>query len=710
MNNPKFPNAFSLNRFPRTVSLQRTHFIFLVTFFVFFILSNSVLAFSSQLTDQSTDTTNLQLQSIAKISPRSSTPKDFTDESKVGSAPKDKDEAKEDASASDDKKEDSQNSQKSSGKTSAAETPENAEMPIPAYPEGTLAVFRIKSFRSIDQAVQSLKTWVHQHPTVESLFDDEWPAIEKFDLRISAARALDLSPKDFDNFFEGEILLYISGDFESASKTKMLPASIVLKTHSAASAKSFLELLKSQDEITEVSVEHGGIQHLRVTPKNTPDTKLDSSSQSSQKSDEKDEADESPSSSASKSKKIRKPFDLFVVIKDERVIIANTLDYTVATQNALTAPPANNTEFWSKVSDADLAGYLDLRPFWAKLKEQIQQKAKDNPNSRVDPKLIDELGLDEIAGVGLRLNFTPFNLQSELDYALNPTGIAKIITCTPTGLEPSSLIPKDATEFTLGRMDLNCTWTEIRRLMKIAVPSSVAMYDGWAKELETSSGVNIDRQIFGALGERYIVYSRTDKGDIPSTAVLVALNDSVAFQGGVDALLNFISQGKDLFTKDKVGSTTVWRLKSEFQGNSSPAIAYAITPSWLIVSIGNPTQMQDLVESVQSQSKNTNSFESMHEAFNWPTVKEVLSNPSIVGFAERPLKDVMNDFFVAYLEVKKRESARKTLSENPEDDESLTPEDFVAPVFDDVNESVLFQTESRPGAMVTTIKIVQPNE
>jgi len=135
----------------------------------------------------------------------------------------------------------------------------------PSVPPDTLAVVRLKGVEALDKALDALKDWVRVHPSVQSLFDEEWEAVDKFDLRRAAADYLDLSAEDFNKFFNGAITLYISGDFAAAKKTKSLPVALEITTRSSDSAKDFAELLKSEDDVQETEEVAEGVERIRIT-------------------------------------------------------------------------------------------------------------------------------------------------------------------------------------------------------------------------------------------------------------------------------------------------------------------------------------------------------------------------------------------------------------------------------------------------------------
>lgn len=558
--------------------------------------------------------------------------------------------------------------------TSAEETPVLA---APSYPADTLAVVRLKSFEALGKAFDTLKEWVGDHPSVEALFDDEWQGIEKLDLRKAAAQVLDLTQDEFDSYFEGTITLAIGSDMAWAQESKMLPVAVELTASSADRAKEFVEMLKDEDEVVETAVEAEGVERVRIEV--TTDEEAISAD------------DDAVQAADAQTKEV----DVFVATEGQKVVFGNSLAYVTAALRNLRNPVPVANQFWARVGDSDAALWIEAPAVWNMVRAQMEAK-KAAGGRGMDPKIIEELGLNEMEGLGMWMSFMPLKVQIELSYSPSATGLMRIFTCTPTGVEASALVPADAQEFSLGRADVMCLWTQLRRMAKIAVPATDVIYQGWAKQLEESQGVNIEKQLFGSFGNKYVLFTRGQPGKSEGSAIYMAVNDAVALQGGLDAFFGFFAQGKDFFDKEKIGGVPVWRLKSEFQSSSAPPIAYAITPQWLIVSMGDPTQMQELIEDATHATVSNPIFAN-------DEVIEVLANPSVTTFSHRPLRGALANLAATLQEIEARQQAKEEGTQKP------SPKREV-PSFDDVKESVIIWNESRPGSVTATIKVISNNE
>ncbi len=553
-------------------------------------------------------------------------------------------------------------------KAQADETP-LAEL---RYPEETFIVARMKNFDAIELALNSLRSWVEKHPSVESLFDGEWRRIKDFDLRKEMARYLDLSERDFDDFLGGSLTLCIGGDFEWAKTSKMLPAAMIITSRSPEKAQEFLETLKNDEEVEKCEEVSSGVWKLTVTP---PEPETDEAP----KTFGKDSASENEG-----------PIDVFVTSSGARVIVGNNLDYSIAARDSGRCDvPA---DFLSQAETADVAFWLNPQYLISLAREKLTAAANTGKPARLDPAVLEQLGLSELEGLGLTARLVPFRAELSLFYAENPTGIAKILACTPTGLQASALIPEDAAEFSMGRSDLSCTWTELRRLLKIVAPATDAIYQGWQKQVQENYGVSFESQVFGSLGTSYAMFKRQSaSGAAPSSALYLALEDPIAFQGGIDALIKFFTEDKSLFDKEKIANVTVYRLKSEFQSPNAPALAYAIAPHYLIVSLGDPAQMQELIE-------NTQRHEVVHSAFASPEAQAALAHPYLSGLVHRPLRGLLEDLAAGFIEVRQHQQAAAGAP-------TVEPD---VPSFDDVEETLLAATESMQGRLSVTLSIIEP--
>lgn len=551
----------------------------------------------------------------------------------------------------------------------------------PVVPPDTLLVARLKSIDTLGQALDALKAWISEHPSVESLFDDEWQAIEKFDLRTAAAQYMDMTQEEFDNFFEGALTLRIGASDAWAMQEKSLASAIELTASTPERAQEFVQLLKDEDSVIETAAAAEGVERIR----------LDMTQQDAQVQD----------STALEERQM----DLYVGLAGKKVILGNSLEYTLACVKALGEGDAQSNAFWARVAQSDASAWVDTKALARMLRAQLEAK-KANQERAMDPKVFDELKLDEVEGLGVWMSFVPLQVQLELSYAPNTTGVARLLTCAPTGLEASPLVPADATEFSLGRVDVAALWGELRRIAKIVMPATDVIYQGWQKQLEEAQGVNIDRQLFGAFGNRYVLFSRGSRQNLEGSALYVAVNDPVALQSGLEALFGFFAQGKELFDKEKIANVPVWRLKSEFQQASAPPIAYAITPQWLIVSVGDPTQMQELIE-------NASHTQVEHTGFESEQIKNVLGQPAATTLSYRPLKVALENFAAALVQVQERqqaEDAEQGDDQQQDDAQARAPAAREVPSFDDVKESLILWNESRPGDLLMNIKIISNDE
>ena len=549
----------------------------------------------------------------------------------------------------------------------------------PAAVPGTLLSARLKSFDSIVNAYDSVKTWAGANSSVQDLLDETWPHWRELDLKSLTADSLSLSAQEFDDYFSGAITLYIGDDFKWAKESKMLPVSVVMNARTATGAQEFIAKMKEDDAVIETASEAEGVERVRI------DTQVDEPS------------DEVPADVNATGPQF---IDLFIVTHDASVIVGNSLDYTLAAlraqRDAVTPPNA----FWEREAASDIALWMDPRGFFAMVKDQLEAKAQEpneNGKSKIASQVFSSLGLNELEGLGLAVDFNALTVRCQLSYAGAPTGIARVFTCAPTGLEASPLIPADADQFALGRVDLSCLWTEVRRIAKLVMPASEVIYQGWQQQLQQSYGVDIDRQLLGALGTRYVYVKH--EAEEEGNALYIALNDSVALQGALEGLANFVAQGKELFEREKIADVPVWRLKSEFQSANAPSIAYAITPQWLIVSIGDPTQMEDLIENARHTSAD-------HPFFARASTQELLSHPELTSLGCRPLKVLLSSAVAAWSEVERRQAARS--GDNAAPPPPAEQDDL--PTFDDVTENVAMWSENRPGSVLSTFKIIPANE
>jgi len=548
-------------------------------------------------------------------------------------------------------------------------------------PQGTFMVARLKGFDVLSTAVERSKSWLHDHPSIESLLDeDTWKKIEKFDLQRAAAEGLDLGEDKFKDYFSGSISICFSNDFKDTQKTKTLPAVVMMTSKTEEKAGEFIQMVRENTDVVNVSRETEGVDHFRVKA-----------------SDKTDKVSPLKKDAISQPKQSKTPelVDVYVTLYQNKILMGNTLDYTLLARKALENQTSRQPVFFEQAANADLALWVDPRPIFALAQSQLEAKAKaaeeKGESSKIDPKIIDKLGLDEIQGAGVAVDFSQSSLRIEVDTVPEPSGVAKLFTCSPQGIVASPLIPADAEEFTISRFDAVCLWEQLKKLAKIIVPATDTMYQGWKKQIQETYGVDFDKQLFGSLGDRAILYTTASGEKSDSLALYVAVNDPISLTGALDAISGFFTQGKALFEKSQIAGTPVWRLKNEFQSANTQSVAYAITHDWLIVSVGDPTQMQDLIEGADNHQIDNKTFKN-------DIVNEIMKDPTLVSFSHRPLKEILTDIAMII-----KETHRKTVSPKSEEPDEDIPE------FDDVKESMLIYTRYSSGVVETNLRII-PNE
>lgn len=541
-----------------------------------------------------------------------------------------------------------------------------------AYPEGTFMVARLSSLASLWQANDKLTQWLSGHPSVQSFWADQFPGLGTIDLKQMFSQSMDMTPEEMDLYFHGPLMVYVSNDFSQIETSQSLPVAFVFQINPATAATDVMEKMKTEEGVTEVIAEVEGIQHLRIESTPVADESADPLPEPAQP----------------------QYLDLYVGYEGDKFVAGSSLDYTLATLRSIRTPAPSSNVFWAKAGNADLAIWLDPRVFFAKVKEIMEKKAKESPGS-ANPEILNQLGFNELEGLGITCSFAPLKIEMELAYTSNPQGIARLFSCTPTGLEASSLIPSDVDEFSLGRTDMACAWAELRRLAKVVMPASEPMYQGWRDQLKEKYGVDFDKQFFGALDTRYVTYVPSDAGDYASSATCfyLALNDSASLQASIQALTSFFSAGKELFDREDIANVPVWRVKSSLQPSGTPPVAYAITPKWFILSIGAPTQIQDLIERAE-QSQIDNSI------LQRPGIRQMLSEPSLTSFGYRPLGKVMQSLAQVAQEVQRRQATT----------EGAPAEQTEIPSFEDITEGLVGTTTSRDGSLTWNLQVVPANE
>jgi hypothetical protein len=445
------------------------------------------------------------------------------------------------------------------------------------YPEGeTLMVARVRSLKRLADGFNHFKAWFEAQSSLVDFWAPASKPVLDFDPEAFLAKFFETSSGNLDAFFPGSVTLIVDEDANSILAGKIPGLTAVVELSSEELAQKLFDLVKGSECVEKASLEEDEVSCTRLLLKS-----------------------EGASSAGAKEKYF------FAMVEGRRFWLATSTDSLAMCLKAQKS--GFMPDFFRKANSSDLCVWIDPKPVEALAKNYLEKRQAETGDSENHTKpflpadILDKLGLDGALGIGASADLDTLEFRLEVATAPDAGGIFKVFKCAPSGLEPSPLVPDTADEFAIGRFDIECLWQTVKELLTSIFPATSTIYNGWEKQILDSYGVAVDHQLFGAMGTHYISYGIADEQGGHTRVMLMELKDCVAFKQALEAVIEFFSQGKTYFDKQTVSGTTIYRLKGEFQANSASSIAYAISPKWLIICAGGPSEIANVVESLSTE-------------------------------------------------------------------------------------------------------------
>ncbi|MGQ0614131.1 MAG: hypothetical protein ACT4PV_10385 [Planctomycetaceae bacterium] len=194
----------------------------------------------------------------------------------------------------------------------------------------------------------------------------------------------------------------------------------------------------------------------------------------------------------------------------------------------------------------DLVAYCDVKAFLDLL---MPEMAAETPVAIMQGILASGLGNLEAAGMQLALGKSSLELQMYLHTPAGKAGLLKLFDAPNAPLDPPGFVPADVVSFTALAIDIPALWQEARRMADRMQPGMSAMLDASLAAESQQLGVDLQKDVMGAIGKRLHFYQVTAEagapGVIPIPAMVFALDvaERERFEKALDALCEKIPPG-----------------------------------------------------------------------------------------------------------------------------------------------------------------------
>ncbi len=275
----------------------------------------------------------------------------------------------------------------------------------------------------------------------------------------------------------------------------------------------------------------------------------------------------------------------------------------------------------SQITDSDLLVYLNMEHvvalMLAEAEEEYAQSEEEGP-SDPDPRTVfDALGFDvlEAAFLTAEMNSSGVRVDLGITYGLEK-GLAKVLAYRPDPPQPA-FIPADAEGFAVVRFDFQGAWAALEETMNAIDPSLLALGATRLAALTQASGVELDLRsgLLETLGDEVVSVQRP-AGDAPNDGPPFFGQDQVfgiAITGrqGLELTLETIKglagQGSELFEAREYVGNTIYTLKNRSAegagGAGNIGFSYALTDSYLFLSLGDPAILEDILVRLSRPTK-----------------------------------------------------------------------------------------------------------
>lgn len=307
-------------------------------------------------------------------------------------------------------------------------------------------------------------------------------------------------------------------------------------------------------------------------------------------------------------------------IVDGLVVVASNSDevrdMVDAVLDAGAVEPLIRSSGWAPVARrseaSDVVVYVDLTQLVPLFKQSMADDAAADPNMPFTPEaLSNALDLD-----GFRSTFATITLdgsRTDVQFGVvgnTDRGLLKLAAYGPGAAPRPPLVPADATSFSSARLDFQKGWSAVEEMMNTLNPALLAMAAGQLNGFLQAKGVELDlrRDLLENLGDELFVVE-TDRDAVgveqatsmpgQGSVIGIEISQRQGIELTIESLKGLVGQGSDLFSSREYLGTTIYSLKPEVTGGgaagSSAGMAYAVTDGWLLVSLGAPQTLEEVL-------------------------------------------------------------------------------------------------------------------
>ena len=260
---------------------------------------------------------------------------------------------------------------------------------------------------------------------------------------------------------------------------------------------------------------------------------------------------------------------------------------------------------FEEIERADLNILLNasgLKDFFDFVKTNEKTQFPENPMKLTTKALLDGISFDSLETIALSMDVTEDGGSFETAmYLRDREGIWKLLNLYKEHAALPSFVPGNVFTASYSGFDLGQLWPTIENIFLNISPLMKGMMDFQIQVLEKTHNINIRKDLLGNLGDQFCTFSKPLKFDSDKSfeeamagreIYAVSLRNSEQFDRNLQQVLQSMLKDK-LKTRSHKGTDIHY---VEYIEESY--ISYAVTTQWLIVCIGNPSDINQVINQI----------------------------------------------------------------------------------------------------------------
>jgi len=272
-------------------------------------------------------------------------------------------------------------------------------------------------------------------------------------------------------------------------------------------------------------------------------------------------------------------------------------------------------EAFEEIGEGDVRFFLNFRglsDLFDFMGESEDMEIPENPFGVTTKGIINALGLEALECLGMGMDFDENGIEiASAIFMGKREGLMKLMRL-PEGDAPLvSFVPAGAATATVARYDFGAVWPVLEEVLRKVSPALHLLVNTQIQAFETKAGVNVRKDILGALGDELVTFSDLKPLDVEdlegpedfpmSEFYAISLRDSEVFDRSLRTMLGSLAPGSELFKDREHKGVTVRSMRGAEGAGIN--LSYAVTPKWLLVNVGDRSRMTRVIGQLNKSRK-----------------------------------------------------------------------------------------------------------